>query len=138
MKNPTARQEETAEGTKNCDLVFGLPLKRFVRFAESWDPKKVTTDQIFRIFYLVHLAAMLEPETQVCGVVVILDFAGLGMKQVSGFSPTFSMRLLNFIQDAMPLRLKEVHIVKQPFLFNMVWTMFKPFVREKLKGRVSL
>lgn len=107
-----------------------------VKAGESWDPKKVTTDQIFRIFYLVHLAAMLEPETQVCGVVVILDFAGLGMKQVSGFSPTFSMRLLNFIQDAMPLRLKEVHIVKQPFLFNMVWTMFKPFVREKLKGRL--
>ena len=107
-----------------------------VKAGASWDPKKVNTDQIFRIFYLVHLAAMLEPETQACGVVVILDFAGLGMKQVSGFSPTFSMRLLNFIQDAMPLRLKEVHIVKQPFLFNMVWTMFKPFVREKLKGRL--
>lgn len=102
----------------------------------SWDPKKVTSDQIFRIFYLIHLAAMLEPESQVSGVVVILDFDGLGMKQVSGFSPTFSMRLLNFIQDAMPLRLKEVHIVKQPFLFNMVWTMFKPFVRAKLKGRL--
>jgi len=102
----------------------------------TWDPKKVNTDQIFRIFYLVHLAAMLEPESQVAGVVVILDFEGLGMKQVSGFSPTFSMRLLNFIQDAMPLRLKEVHIVKQPFLFNMVWTMFKPLVRAKLKGRL--
>lgn len=30
----------------------------------------------------------------------------------------------------------QVHIVKQPFLFNMVWQMFKPFVREKLKGRM--
>jgi len=26
--------------------------------------------------------------------------------------------------------------VKQPFLFNMVWQMFKPFVREKLKKRM--
>jgi hypothetical protein len=37
----------------------------------------------------------------------------------------------------MPLRLKEVHIVRQPFLFNMVWPMFKQFVGDKLKNRVS-
>lgn len=30
----------------------------------------------------------------------------------------------------------QVHIVKQPMLFNMVWKMFKPFVREKLKKRM--
>lgn len=27
-------------------------------------------------------------------------------------------------------------MVKEPFLFNMVWQMFKPFVREKLKKRM--
>lgn len=40
-------------------------------------------------------------------------------------------------QEAMPLRLKEVHIVKQPFIFNVVWKVFQPFIREKLKSRVS-
>lgn len=38
----------------------------------------------------------------------------------------------------MPLRMKEVHIVRQPFLFNMVWPMFKQFVGDKLKKRVSV
>jgi len=65
-----------------------------------------------------------------------MDFNGLGMKQVKGLTPSFSLRLLTFIQEAMPLRLKEVHFVNQPFLFNMVWTMFKPFVKEKLKNRM--
>jgi len=37
----------------------------------------------------------------------------------------------------MPLRMKEVHIIRQPFLFNMVWPMFKQFVGDKLKKRVS-
>lgn len=54
-----------------------------------------------------------------------------------GLTPAFSKRLLTFIQDAMPLRLKEVHFVKQPMIFNVVWNMFKPFIREKLKTRVS-
>lgn len=66
-----------------------------------------------------------------------MDFDGLSTKQVMALTPGVSMRLLGFIQEAMPLRLKEVHIVKQPFIFNMVWTIFKPFVKEKLKGRVS-
>ncbi|XP_011505202.1 PREDICTED: clavesin-1 [Ceratosolen solmsi marchali] len=107
-----------------------------VNSGKSWDPSRVSADQMFRIFYLIHEAAILEPETQVHGVVVIMDFDGLSMKQVLGLTPSFSMRLLSFIQDAMPLRLKEVHIVKEPFLFNMVWQMFKPFVREKLKKRM--
>lgn len=45
---------------------------------------------------------------KVYGTVVIMDFDGLSMKQVMGLTPSFSMRLLTFIQDAMPLRLKEV------------------------------
>lgn len=39
-----------------------------------------------------------------------MDYEGLSMKQVTGLTPSFCMRLLTFIQDAMPLRLKEVRI----------------------------
>lgn len=107
-----------------------------VNTGETWDPKLVTSDQLFKIFYLIHLVAMLEPETQVKGVVCILDFKGLGMKQIKGMSPQFSMKLLTFIQDAMPLRMKEIHVVNQPFLFKLVFAMFKPFLREKLNKRM--
>ena len=36
----------------------------------------------------------------------------------------------------MPNFSPQVHMVKEPFLFNMVWQMFKPLVREKLKKRM--
>ena len=108
-----------------------------INFLGSWDTSKVTSDQLFRLFYLIHEAAVLEPETQVRGVVVIMDFDNLGMRQISSFTPAFSMKLLGFIQDAMPMRFKEVHMVKQPFIFKMVWAIFKPFIREKLHKRVS-
>ena len=71
---------------------------RLFYFTALWDPNKVTADQIFRVFYLIHLGAMLEPESQISGVVVIMDFKGLGLKQVKGFTPSFSLRLLTFIQ----------------------------------------
>lgn len=107
-----------------------------VNAGKVWDPKKVTSEQLFRLFYLIHVAAMKEENTQVRGVVVIMDFDGMGMSQVRSLTPAWSKRLLNFIQDAMPLRLKQVHMVNQPFVFNMVWTLFKPFVKEKLSKRV--
>jgi len=120
---------------KNCDQKGRRVL--IVNCGKLWDPSEITSDEMFRMLYMVHLAAQLEEETQVRGVVCIMDFEGLGMKQVKALSPSFSKRLLTFIQEAMPLRMKEVHFVKQPFIFNMVWTLFKPFVKEKLNSRVS-
>lgn len=108
-----------------------------VQVGKNWDTSKVTNVHVFQLFYLIHLAALVEPATQVNGVVVIMDFEGLGLKQIKELTPSFSLRLLSFIQDAMPLRLKQVHIVKQPMLFSMVWKIFKPLIKEKLDKRVS-
>lgn len=102
-----------------------------------WDPSQVSTDQLLRILYLIHLVALLEPETQIRGAVVIMDYKDLGYRQIRAFTPTFAMKLMTFIQDAMPLRLKEVHFVHNPMLFNVVWKVIKPMVKEKLNKRVS-
>lgn len=84
----------------------------------------------------MHIIAQLEKSTQINGVVVIMDFEGLSLKQVKAMGASTTNRLLTFIQEAMPIRLKEVHFVKQPFIFNMVWALIKPFVKDKLKKRV--
>jgi len=36
--------------------------------------------------------------------------------------------LVEFIQKCLPIRLKNIHIVKQSFLFNMVFAIFKPLL----------
>ncbi|KAG5673906.1 hypothetical protein PVAND_003907 [Polypedilum vanderplanki] len=107
-----------------------------VNSGKLWDPSVVSTDSMFRMFYLIHIMAQLEKSTQICGCIVIYDFDGLGMKQIKAMTPSSVQRLLTFIQVAMPLRLKEVHFVKQPFIFNMVWSLMKPFIKEKLKNRM--
>nr|XP_022914253.1 retinaldehyde-binding protein 1-like [Onthophagus taurus] len=103
---------------------------------ENWNTSKVSSDQIFRLFYLIHLLAILEPDTQINGTVVIMDYKGMGLKQVAALTPAFSMKLLGFIQDAMPLRLKEIHMVNNPWIFKTVWAVFKPFIKEKLGKRI--
>lgn len=59
----------------------------------------MTSDQLFRMFYLIHLVAMLEPSSQINGVVVLMDYQGLSMKQVKALSPSFAKLLITFLQD---------------------------------------
>ncbi|XP_055920777.1 clavesin-1-like [Eupeodes corollae] len=101
-----------------------------------WDPSFISADESFQLLYATHLMALLEPETQIRGVVCILDFEGLSFKQVKSLTPPCLIRVLTFIQDAFPIRLKEVHIMKQPYIFNVVWSLAKPLIQEKLRNRI--
>lgn len=103
----------------------------------TWNPSEIHIDRLFRILYLLHLAAMFEPETQIRGIVVVMDYKGAEMKQISAFTPFFAMKLISFLQDALPMRLKEIHIVNNPYLFNIIWYIIKPLLRSKLRNRVS-
>ncbi|KAK9687076.1 CRAL/TRIO domain [Popillia japonica] len=104
----------------------------------TWNPSEIHIDRLFRILYLLHLAAMFEPETQIRGIVVVMDYKGAEMKQISAFTPFFAMKLISFLQDALPMRLKEIHIVNNPYLFNIIWYMIKPLLRSKLRNRIHI
>lgn len=108
-----------------------------VQLGKKWKHNKCSLDEIYKGCVLYLEAAMLEPTTQVAGAVVIFDMDGLSLQQTWQFTPPFAKRLVDLLQDAMPLRIKNLHIINQPYIFNMVFALFKPFLREKLKSRVS-
>lgn len=64
----------------------------------AWDPKSLSSEQLFKVLYLIQIASLVEEETQVRGVVIIIDFHGLSTKQVMAMSPSFAMTLLLYIQ----------------------------------------
>ncbi|XP_015437053.1 PREDICTED: alpha-tocopherol transfer protein-like [Dufourea novaeangliae] len=107
-----------------------------IELGKKWKHNKCSLDEVFKGCVLYVEAAMLEPTTQVAGAVVIFDMEGLTLQQTWQFTPPFAKRIVDWLQDAVPLRVKNIHIVNQPYLFNMVFSLFKPFLREKLKNRI--
>lgn len=103
---------------------------------ERWKHKEVTLDEVFKGCVIFLEAATLEPETQVHGASVIFDMEGLSLQQTWQFTPAFAKRIVDWLQDSVPMRIKGIHIVNQPKIFNIVFALFKPFLREKLRSRI--
>ncbi|XP_078046881.1 alpha-tocopherol transfer protein-like isoform X1 [Augochlora pura] len=107
-----------------------------IELGKKWKHNKCSLDEVFKGCVLYVEAAMLEPATQIAGAVVIFDMDGLTLQQTWQFNPPFAKRILDWLQEAVPLRVKNIHIVNQPYVFNMVFALFKPFLKEKLKSRI--
>ncbi|CAK9814962.1 Alpha-tocopherol transfer protein-like [Anthophora plagiata] len=107
-----------------------------IELGKKWKHNKCSLDEVFKGCVLYVEAAMLEPATQIAGVVVVFDMDGLSLQQTWQFTPPFAKRIVDWLQDSVPLRVKNLHVVNQPYVFNMVFALFKPFLREKLKSRI--
>ncbi|XP_011150201.1 alpha-tocopherol transfer protein-like [Harpegnathos saltator] len=135
---PSRQKEALCSG-----LIYPMPLRNqdgsrifVIEIGKRWKPKQISLDQIFIGLLLCTAAATMEPKTQVAGGHVIIDLEGLSLSQVSYFSPSFAKMVTDFIQTALPCRLKSINIVNQSFLFNVVFALFKPFLQEKLRKRI--
>ncbi|KOB70834.1 Uncharacterized protein OBRU01_14706 [Operophtera brumata] len=97
---------------------------------ERWNPREVPLTDVFRGTQMGLEGAIKEPQTQINGVITIFDMKGLSFSHVMQFTPSYAK------MDCVPIRLKAVHIVNQPYIFNMLFALFKPFMREKLRSRI--
>ncbi|CAG9769076.1 unnamed protein product [Ceutorhynchus assimilis] len=133
-----------------CSKTFELQAQNMLQHRDQWgrriyvirvdsfDSSKVTIDDIFRTNVLALEQIVREPETQISGLVVLLDMAGLSLQHAKFFTPYYAKKMVELVQETFPLRFKGFHVVNEPFYFDAVMTVLKPFLKDKIRKRIFL
>lgn len=93
---------------------------------------------MFRSNVLALEHAIRDPRTQIGGLVVLLDMAGISISHAKFLSPHLAKRTVEVVQETFPMRFKAFHILHEPFYFDAILAILRPFIKEKLRRRVGI
>lgn len=79
-----------------------------------------------------------EESTGVAGDVYILDATVATPNHFAKFTPTLVKKFLICVQEAYPVKLKEVHVVNISPLVDTIVNFVKPFIKEKIRERIFI
>jgi len=104
--------------------------------AGRWRPDHCSLDDIFRsnLFCLQLLAS--EAETQLSGLVAVVDMSDFAFYQARHFTPGYAKRVADLIRDVFPIRFEAIHLVNQPWIFGAVLAVIWPFLSAKIQKRI--
>ncbi|XP_021376046.1 alpha-tocopherol transfer protein-like [Mizuhopecten yessoensis] len=102
----------------------------------KWDVARYGLDDIFRTNFLTLSKLIEEEETQVNGIVMVIDLKDLSWSHAKNVSPFYAKRISSLLQDAFPARFKGLHYLHEPVFFDYVFAIVKQFLKEKTVSRL--
>ncbi|XP_037824239.1 alpha-tocopherol transfer protein-like [Lucilia sericata] len=109
-----------------------------VSAGKPWNYKVIPHENVYAASTLCTELIQLEQETQINGVVYIVDLHDLSISQALQFTPYRMKRVLDYIQNNIPLRVKGLHVVNQPKIFEPIFATIKIFFNKKFNERIIL
>ncbi|XP_049879152.1 alpha-tocopherol transfer protein-like [Pectinophora gossypiella] len=79
-----------------------------------------------------------EEKEGVAGDIYVLDAAILGPSLLARLSPSTVKKFMICVQEAYPIKLKEVHIVNTSPIVERFINFVKPFLKEKIRKRIFI
>ncbi|XP_072323807.1 clavesin-1-like isoform X2 [Scyliorhinus torazame] len=107
-------------------------------FAANWDQSRNTFVDILRAILLSLEILIEDPELQINGFMLIIDWSNFTFKQASKLTPTILRLAIEGLQDSFPARFGGIHFVNQPWYIHALYTIIKPFLKDKTRKRIFL
>ncbi|XP_049854670.1 clavesin-1-like [Schistocerca gregaria] len=103
-----------------------------------WRPAGWQAEELLQAAGLCGEVAALEPAAQLSGVQAVFDLRGLGLEQLRALSPGFARTMVHYLANCFPIRINGVHVVNEPAIFGLVFSLFKSFLNERMQKRLFL
>lgn len=93
---------------------------------------------VFAVGSLVVQRLIKNEENQINGLTFILDFKYYNFYFVKQMGPTTAKKVITVIQDAMPVRVKNIFIINPFVIFKILYAVSRPFLKDWLKARLVI
>ncbi|KAL3224615.1 hypothetical protein MRX96_026414 [Rhipicephalus microplus] len=103
-----------------------------------WNPEEISYATLQQAFIVCMEYMISDPVAQTLGIVIMVDYEGLTTEKVMAMNLGLIKRLLDYFQDCMPARLKAVHILNEPYAFDVLFSLAKPFIKQKMAERLKM
>ncbi|XP_070501608.1 alpha-tocopherol transfer protein-like [Chironomus tepperi] len=102
-----------------------------------FDELKIDINDIIKIILLVSGALENEAETQICGLVLIMDYREISMRYMTIIDPNSYANFVKYFESA-GIRVKQVDIVGLPAIANTFLELLKSLLSQKLQNRMKI
>ncbi|CAH2238444.1 alpha-tocopherol transfer protein-like isoform X2 [Pararge aegeria] len=100
------------------------------------DSKQIT--DTFKLALMIGDIRLVEEVVGVAGDIYVLDGAVLGPSLLAKLSPSVIKKFMICVQEAYPVKLKEVHIINTSPVVERFVNFVKPFLKEKIRKRIFI
>ncbi|XP_076670789.1 uncharacterized protein LOC143370057 [Andrena cerasifolii] len=101
------------------------------------DPARYSFEDITKYFFMV--SDLVGLKTGTCdGYIFIGDATDVSLGHVSRISPIVMKKLVTYVQEAIPVRLKAIHFINTPPVMDAILNMAKPFMRKEFWNMTHL
>lgn len=115
-----------------------LARRVFIFRSGKWKPSTTRPEDIFSTNYMCLELMAKEKKTQISGIVAIVDMEGFGWDHMMNLSVDYIRNVVALVQNSFPIRFREIHIVNESYMFDVVYALVKPFLSEKMRGRIRV
>eukprot|EP00092_Neocalanus_flemingeri_P013354 GFUD01014398.1.p1 GENE.GFUD01014398.1~~GFUD01014398.1.p1 ORF type:complete len:296 (-),score=64.73 GFUD01014398.1:523-1410(-) len=102
-----------------------------------WNPSDFSVQHLYTATFSLLQMISLEAVTQVAGVVFVADLQGFGFKHLKALGVEELRCLGSFLSGGFPMWFRKLHIVNNPRLFNMLYSILKGFLGPRIKDNVQ-
>ncbi|XP_041971721.1 alpha-tocopherol transfer protein-like isoform X2 [Aricia agestis] len=92
----------------------------------------------FKLALMMGDVRLAEEKEGVAGDVYILDASVATPSHFAKFTPTIVKKFLVCVQEAYPVKLKQIHIINVSPLIDKIVQFVKPFLKEKIRERIFI
>lgn len=101
----------------------------------DWNTGICSLTEALRLHILCFEHIILQDEGQIMGVIIVLNYEGVGIHHLLEFTPSVVRKAIYMLQDCFPVRIKGFYVTNTPAIFKILFSISKPFLKTKLLER---